>query len=319
MTSRRKTIIFRVPDGQRPTRLDLYISSHVADISRTRIKLLIETHNVKVNREECKPARMISGGDIIEVYWPWPEPPPVAAEPIPLDIVFEDDHLLVVNKPAGLVVHPARRNYSGTLINALLYHCRDYRPPIKPRIIHRIDKETSGILVVPKTIETYRVLQRQFKTHRIERVYHGITTGIPHPRASEINAPIRDGAAGQPRFVSSSGKSAFTSYRTIKIFNHFALVEFRLKTGRTHQIRVHTAHKGFPILGDSKYGNRHPIPEGMSLDRRETLLTHVNRHMLHAMVLGFVHPATGKSITFSQEPPEDMSAVLAYLDRYDRR
>ena len=318
MTGRRKTIIFRVPDGQRPSRLDQYINSHISDISRTRVKLLIDTNQVKLNREECKPSQLVSGGDIIEIYWPWPEPPPIAAEAIPLDIVYEDEHLLIVNKPAGLVVHPARRNYSGTLINALLFHCKDYPSSIKPRIIHRIDKETSGILVVPKTIETFRALQRQFKTHRIECVYRGITTGIPRPLTSEIKAPIRDGAAGQPRYVSPNGKPAFTAYRTVKKFNNFALLEFRLKTGRTHQIRVHTAHKGVPILGDGKYGQRHPIPDRMNLEKRNALMTLVNRHMLHAMVLGFIHPATGESLTFSQELPEDMTSVLSYLSLHDR-
>jgi 23S rRNA pseudouridine1911/1915/1917 synthase len=244
-------------------------------------------------------------------------PPPVdpraAPEDLPLTIVFEDEHLIVVDKPSGLVVHPAAGNLDGTLVNALLHHCAGrlsgINGTLRPGIVHRIDKDTSGLLVVAKSDAAHEGLARQFADHSIERTYLAICAGLPRPAAGTIEARIGRSDANRKKMAvlaetSSRGKHAVTHYRTISPLDGCALVECRLETGRTHQVRVHLASIGHPLLGDPVYGRD---PKALRPLLKEL---HFARQALHAASLGFVHPVTGERLGFKAELPADMAELI---------
>ncbi|MBN8502594.1 MAG: RluA family pseudouridine synthase [Sphingomonadales bacterium] len=289
--------------------------AEASGLSRERVKGLIGEGRVRldgkpVTQASLKPAP----GTSFEIHVPAAAAAEAAAQEIPLDIVFEDDHLLVVDKPAGLVVHPAAGNLDGTLVNALLHHCRGKLSGIggvaRPGIVHRIDKDTSGLLVVAKSDKAHEGLARQFADHSIERAYLAIVSGRLTPAAGTIRANIARSATNRKKMAlvdDGRGKPAVTHYRTVENFTWASLVECRLETGRTHQVRVHLSSSGHGLLGDPVYGRTH--------QRHRELLgrLHFARQALHAAVLGFIHPITGEQLRFESTLPADMAELLVEL------
>jgi 23S rRNA pseudouridine1911/1915/1917 synthase len=294
-------------------RLDAWLRQQFPAMSRAAIQRLIAEGHITVNGASTKPTHHPRAGDIVRVEWP--EARPAAAEPedIPLDILYEDDALLVLNKPPGLVVHPAAGNEKHTLVNALLHHCKGGLSGVggvaRPGIVHRIDKDTSGCLVVAKTDEAHLALSAQFAGRSVHKAYHAILCGELARERGEIHAAIARHVSHRKRMAVNDdrGRSAHTSYRVLERLNSATLVEALLHTGRTHQIRVHFQHLGFPLLGDKIYGQRQ--------NKRLADLTHYSapRQMLHARELAFLHPRTGKRLKFIAPLPEDFSAALKSL------
>ena len=292
------------------TRLDLVLSAGLEDYSRSFIQKLFEKGGVSVNGKPCTSKKYkCAAGDLVEIVIPEPERLEAAAEDIPIDIEYEDEHLLVVDKPAGMVVHPAPGNYSGTLVNALMYHCGDQLSSIngviRPGIVHRIDKDTSGLLVVAKTDRAHAGLAAQLEEHSINRIYKAIVLDNikedegtidaaigRDPKNRLRNAVLKEGMPGY-----ESARRAVTHYKVLQRFGRYTLVEAKLETGRTHQIRVHMAYIRHPLLGDELYG---PAKNKAG----------AKRQMLHAGVLGFVHPVTETYMEFESPLPEDFTKVL---------
>jgi len=294
-------------------RLDKALAE-ASGLSRERVKALIADGAVTVGKSVASnPSAKMQPGARFSIALPPPEP--LAAEPqnIPLDVVFEDDHLIVVNKPAGMVVHPAAGNHDGTLVNALLFHCAGKLSGIngvaRPGIVHRIDKDTSGLLVVAKSDAAHEGLAKQFADHSITRRYVAVCAGYPSPRSGTISGRIGRSDKDRKKMAvlpddSSRGKRAVTHYATLQTLNHAALIECRLETGRTHQVRVHCASIGHPLLGDPVYG-RTPKSLKPVLDRLG-----FQRQALHAEQLGFIHPITGESQNFHADFPADFQELI---------
>jgi 23S rRNA pseudouridine1911/1915/1917 synthase len=310
---------FSVDSQEAPQRLDVFLAGREKTLSRSRIKKLIEEGLVKVEGREAKPGLRLKPGDEVSVLLPEPRDPEVRPEPLPLEILFEDPHLLVLEKPAGMVVHPAAGNYSGTLVNALLHHCRDLGGiggVLRPGIVHRLDKDTSGVLVAAKDDAAHRGLSEQFKKHKPVRKYLGIVFG-QLPEEGRVDAPIgrhpvhRQKMSARPR----KGREARTRWKVLERFPHFCLAEFRLETGRTHQIRVHLSSIGHPLLGDPAYGGRRGLAAVDPPVLRQGLQK-FSRQALHAAVLGFTHPIRGGYLEFAAPLPADMEEVLALLRKW---
>lgn len=295
---------FAVPPEEAGERLDRVLADRFPDLSRAQLQRLIRSGAITVNDTVVRPACRLAPGDLITVTFP--EEPTVRPEPFPLDIVYEDEHLLVVNKPAGMVVHPAARMVSGTLVNALLAHCpqvADVGGSDRAGIVHRLDRETSGLIVVAKNPEAHAALQRQFKRRLVRKTYVALVEGQVQPREGIIEVPIgRDPKDRTRMAVSRTGRPAVTQYRVVEIFPQYTLLEVRPHTGRTHQIRVHLAWLGYPVVGDRVYGRR-----------RQTLLP--DRHFLHARELAFTHPVTGEKLVLSAPLPPELTALLNQLRR----
>ncbi len=297
--------IFTISGEYAGVRVDSVLSLLLEDVSRSYIQKLIGNGNVLVNGRGVKKNFILSENDRVDVDMPPPVPCDAVPEDIPLDIVFEDDHLIVVNKPKGMVVHPAAGNLSGTLVNALLYHCGALsviNGTERPGIVHRIDKDTSGLLVCAKSDEAYRGLAAQFAEHSITRIYRAVVYFSFDEEKGTVDAPIgRDPKNRLRMAVCEDGKRAVTHWKVRERFNGFTEIEARLETGRTHQIRVHLASINHPLLGDEVYGNikKHPYKtEGQ---------------MLHAGTLGFIHPVTGQYMEFVSEPPQIYTDTLRKL------
>lgn len=317
-----------IPDGKRKERLDLFLTNQLENATRTKIQKLIEAGYVTVDSKTEKPSYKVVPGNVVEVIIPIaPRPEETEPEDIKLNIVYEDDYLLIVNKPAGMVAHPAYANYTGTLVNALLFHSQklsnynktDEAHPFKrPGIVHRIDKDTSGLLVVAKDEWTHAKLAAQFAKHSIEREYWAVAWGKFKGRKGEIDFNIARSKSDRKKFtiVKDEGKTAFTYYEVLEEFEFATLLKLNLKTGRTHQIRVHLSGTGHPIFGDPTYGGRE-IVYGASLpkmkSRIQNLLEIMPRQALHAKTLGFIHPHTEKFIRFDSELPDDMKEFLNKL------
>jgi 23S rRNA pseudouridine1911/1915/1917 synthase len=309
--------------GEEGLRLDRMLALHLPLLSRTRLKRLIETGRVSCAGAPCRdPALRIHAGQNFVVSLPQAEEAAPAAQPIALDIHFEDAHLLVVDKPAGMVVHPAPGNPDGTLVNALIAHCGDSLAGIggvrRPGIVHRLDKDTSGLIVVAKTEAAHRALSQDFAARRIDRAYAAIVWGVPVPASGEIAGNIGRSPQNRKKMAvvaAGKGKRAVTRYRLERSFaGHAALLECRLATGRTHQIRVHLAASGHPLIGDSLYGAR----AGRGLARAGALgaeIARFPRQALHARRLGFVHPADGRQMAFDSPLPADLQSLIANLER----
>jgi 23S rRNA pseudouridine1911/1915/1917 synthase len=301
------------------TRLDKALAD-ASGLSRERIKALLEEGRITLDgKSVTQPSLKPAAGAAFAIAVPAAVPAEARAQDIPLVVVFEDEHLVVVDKPAGLVVHPAAGNLDGTLVNALLHHCRGQLSGIggvaRPGIVHRIDKDTSGLLVVAKTDAAHEGLARQFADHSIERAYLALVAGVPSPLAGTVRgaiarsntnrkkmALVEDGPNGAKR-----GKHAVTHYRTLEPLGQASLVECRLETGRTHQVRVHMASIGHGLLGDPVYG-RTPAPLRPLLAAQ-----HFHRQALHAAELGFLHPVTGERVHLVSTPPADMNRLLVEL------
>lgn len=282
-------------------RLDAFAAAN-ADITRTRAAALIEEESISVNGKSAAKNLKLKPGDRVTVVLPDPKPYEVLPENIPLTVVYEDSDLLVVNKPKGMVVHPAAGNRSGTLVNALLWHCKDSLSGIggvqRPGIVHRIDKDTSGLLMVAKNDAAHLFLAEQIKNHSFTREYEAVVYGTPKPAESVIEAPIgRHPIKRKQMAVVENGKPALTRYRVIAENGGFAHVALRLETGRTHQIRVHMAYIGHPVAGDGVYGPK-------------KVITALEGQCLHAKKLGFVHPATREYLEFDSPLPDYFTSFL---------
>ncbi len=277
-------------------RIDAFLASKLHDVTRSWLQKLIEAGNVSVEgREKLAKNYKLRAGDRLTVELPEPETLDVLPENIPLDIVYEDKYLLVVNKPSGMVVHPAVGNHTGTLVNAVMFHCGDQLSSIngvvRPGIVHRIDKDTSGLLVIAKTDAAHRGLAEQFAVHSIKRAYRAVVYNNIKEDDGRVDAPIGRNPKDRLKMAvvsADKGRRAVTNYHVIERSGKFTYVECRLETGRTHQIRVHMAYIGHPLLGDPLYGPR----KGMS---------GVTGQVLHAKELGFVHPITGEYMEFDSE------------------
>jgi 23S rRNA pseudouridine1911/1915/1917 synthase len=286
-------------------RLDKFIAAHVPDLSRTAVQRLIDDGFVAVNGKPGVASRRVGQGDEIVVRVPPPAPATIEAEAIPLSIVYEDGDVIVVDKPAGLVVHPAAGHAHGTLVNAVLAHAPDLRGvggETRPGIVHRLDKDTSGLIVVAKHDAAHRHVQRQFKARTVQKVYLALVEGRLVPGEGIIDAPIaRDRAHRQRMAVVQDGREARTRYRVIRDWGLFSLVEAYPETGRTHQIRVHFAWRGHPLVGDTLYGRQKPsLP--------------IARHFLHAARLTLRLPSSGEERTFESPLPEDLRRVLQRIE-----
>jgi 23S rRNA pseudouridine1911/1915/1917 synthase len=290
-------------------RLDTVIPAHVRDLSRAVVQRLIKIGEVTVNGRPSKPSYRVQVGDEVVVHVPVETPEPVAPEDIPLDIIYEDDTLLVINKPAGMVVHPALGHTSGTLVNAVLAHCpqiADVGGPERAGIVHRLDKDTSGLILIAKDEATRTALQRQFKRRQVVKTYLALVEDQVQPREGIIEAPVgRDKRQRKRMAVVRRGREARTMYRAVEYFAGHTLLEVRPHTGRTHQVRVHLAWLGYPVVGDVVYGRR-----------RQRLLQ--DRHFLHAAQLQFTHPTAGEEVDFKAPLPPELTAVLKRLRRSEK-
>jgi 23S rRNA pseudouridine1911/1915/1917 synthase len=316
------TIEIIVPPGKKKERLDLYLTHHVENATRNRVQRAIREGLVLVNGDTVRSSHTVTGGEIILVTLPSPPPQDALPEAIPLEILFEDEFLLVVNKPAGMVTHPAHGNYTGTLVNAVLHHCGGMAAPtdpMRPGIVHRLDKETSGLMVVAKTEQALTGLARQFARRTVRREYQAIVWGVFRQRKGLIEADL--GRSKQDRkkmAVVKEGKPAATEYELLQQFPWLALLRLTLRTGRTHQIRVHLAHIHHPVFGDPTYNGRHLIAgPGTPKQKNEVehLLRLIPRQALHARTIGFLHPASGLAMDFDSPLPGDMESVLERLRR----
>ncbi len=289
---------------QKGRRLDAYMAEQVRQLSRSQWKMLIQDGSVTVNGASIKPNHKLNTGDIVE--WSMPAEPSgdVLPEQIPLNILYEDQTVLVLNKPPGLVVHPAAGNESGTLVNALLFHDPVFKEIERAGIVHRLDKDTSGVMVVAKTAEAMLELQRQFKARETEKEYLAVVWGTPPPRGRIETWIGRHPVHRQKMAVlKEGGRKAVSSYEALEYFADVTLVRVAIETGRTHQIRVHMAHLGHPVVGDTVYGRA----------RRMALPVLPNRQMLHADRLTFTHPASGKRLSFEAPLFDDMRLLLDSL------
>lgn len=305
----------KIPEKDKKQRLDAALAGLFEDLSRERIKSLVSSGNLTINGQiVTDPAAKKYAGEEFELVVPAPVEGPAKPQDIPLDVVFEDEHLIIVNKPAGLVVHPAAGHPDGTLVNALLHHCKGQLSGIggvmRPGIVHRIDKDTSGLMVSAKSDEAHQGLVALFAQHDIERRYLAIVNGRPNPSSATIEGNIGRSNVNRKKMAvvgDDKGKPAMTHYTVKEPLDGSALVECQLETGRTHQVRVHMSHIGYSLIGDPLYGVRRKS----LLSRRKDI--QFGRQALHAATLGFVHPVSKEKLMFSINLPEDMQELFMKL------
>ncbi len=317
-----KKLTFKIPEGKKKERIDTFLANSIEHTSRAKVQKLLKNELVKVNGKIVKANYKISAGDVIDVTVPIPpRPDKIEPEDIPLDIVYEDDYLMVINKPAGMVVHPSAGNYTGTLVHALLHYTQKLskvNEEVRAGIIHRLDKETTGLLVVAKDEWVHLKLAEQFSSHTIKREYWAVCWGLFDEPKGEVIGNIARSKKDRKKFAISEteGKHAHTFYEVLEEFEYTSLIKLRLKTGRTHQIRVHLSSINHPIFGDPTYGGRR-ISYGTNIpkikERVNKLLEIMPRQALHAKTLGFIHPITKKEILLDSELPEDFAMLLNEL------
>ncbi|HHV38550.1 MAG TPA: RluA family pseudouridine synthase [Tepidimicrobium sp.] len=291
-------------DGQR---LDLYLATKLEDLSRTYINRLIKDRFIYVNDKEVKPSYIVKEGDLIQIKKPTVKKIELIPENIPIEIIYEDKDIVLVNKPENMIVHPVKDNYSGTLVNALLYHIGRSslsNSDIRPGIVHRLDKDTTGLLVIAKNDRAYSKLSEQFIERTVKRIYITLVHGEPDMEEALIDAPIARDPVNRTRMkvVNKGGRRAITHYNVLERFNGYTLLKVSLKTGRTHQIRVHMDYVGYPIVGDPIYTNR-------------TNAFNVSAQLLHAGKLGFCHPGNGNYMKFEVGPHRRFSRIIELLRR----
>lgn len=295
-------------------RLDVYLSEKNEDITRSYIKTLVESGNIFINgKNVSKAGQVLKENDVITLNLPEEKEADIVPQNIPLDIIYQDNDIIIVNKAKGMVVHPANGNYDGTLVNALMYLCKDNLSTIngivRPGIVHRIDKDTSGILVIAKNDNAHKKLSEQFKVHSIKRKYVALVKGIVKEDEFTIDLPIGRSVKDRKKMAVTfkNSRNAVTHVKVLKRYynSKITLIEATLETGRTHQIRVHMSNKGYPLLGDEVYG------------RKDTKFK-TNGQMLHAKMLGFIHPTTNKYVEFSSELPEYFRSIVDVLEKREK-
>ena len=308
-----------VEEGAQGLRLDVFLSECVEDASRTFIQKAIKAGHVTVNRRVCtRPSRLVAVGDEIHIEVPPQPATDLTPENIPLDILHEDADVLVVNKPSGLVVHPAPGHRGGTLVNAVLYHCPDFQRPgeeaTRPGIVHRLDRDTSGVMVVAKSPRAFQSLSRQAREHAFERWYLALAQGEFPESRGRINAALGRSLTDRKRMSVTpvQGREAITHFEVLERFGTASLLKLRLETGRTHQIRVHLRFAGHPVLGDPVYGAVDFQSWALS-EAARTALQNLRGQALHAEMLGFAHPAGGEFMRFEAPPPPDFQSALDAL------
>ncbi|MBU3759873.1 MAG: RluA family pseudouridine synthase [Candidatus Omnitrophica bacterium] len=300
-----KTDDLQVPGDKAGIRIDVFLAESYGEIlSRSQVKRLISEDKITVMGKSVTAHYKIKAGDLIRISRQETRDFQARAEDIPLEILYEDESLIVVNKPAGMVVHPAHGNYEHTLVNALLFHTgklSESDDTMRPGIVHRLDKDTSGVMVAAKNDRAHRFLARQFKEHTIERVYHAVVRGVVQHEEGLCEEPVGRAFLNRRKIIirPTGGKDARTFFRVTRRYRDASLLEVRPQTGRTHQIRVHMSFLGHPILGDALYGGTSAA---------------ISRQALHAKILGFVHPVTRERMLFETELPEDMRKTLALLE-----
>lgn len=316
-----RTLKISIPQDAHGKRIDFVLSQMDIGLSRSFIHKLILDKHVLADNKPIKPSHKLKGGEQIQIEVPPLEKPSIEPENIPIDIVYEDSDLLVVNKKAGMVVHPAVGNYSHTLVNALLFHCKDLsgiNGVLRPGIVHRLDKDTSGLLVVAKNDFAHLSLAEQIKNRTLLREYVAVIWGHMPVNEGTIEAPIGRALKDRKKMAVTrlKGRESLTNYRILERFGICDLLSIRLKTGRTHQIRVHLSYLNHPVLGDPEYGGRQKWLKGIYDQERplaQSLLNLIDRQALHAKKLGFVHPRTKEYLEFDSALPEDMETVLRLL------
>jgi len=323
--NRTETVI--VPTEVASERLDRYLSALTElELSRSQIQRLIDDGLILVDDKVVPKNYRLRGGESIVITIPPPEAPDASPENIPLNIIYEDDFLAVIDKPAGLVVHPAPGNPRHTLVNALLYHLKQVVPDetgLRPGIIHRLDKDTSGLLVVAKDEITARNLRQQLADRQVTKIYRAVICGHMPERDGEIDLPVGRSLKDRTKMTVTHlhSREAITRYTVVKSYRLVDLVDVHLVTGRTHQIRVHFAHRNHPVFGDPEYGGRLTWLKGIDPARRieaRKLLDLIDRQALHAAALTFIHPTSGKEMTFTSDLPADMQRLLDYLDSREK-
>jgi 23S rRNA pseudouridine1911/1915/1917 synthase len=317
---------FLIKEEDTGTRLDVILTKFIPDLTRSNLKKVIANKQVKINNSiEKSPSKKLKTNDTIQVDLIPKEEIKILPTKIKLDVVHEDKDILIINKPAGMVVHPGAGNYKKTLVNALIYKYKnnlsDINGSIRPGIVHRIDKETSGLLVIAKNNKSHSNLGKQFSDHTIQRTYQALTWGVMRPLNGRIETLI--GRSRKNRQLMSvteiTGKKSITNYKTLKVFNikdipKISFLECELETGRTHQIRVHMAYKGNSLLGDQQYGKKNLRFKKINEDF-ENKLKILNRQALHAKSLGFIHPTSSKLISFESKLPRDFKKILDLLNK----
>jgi 23S rRNA pseudouridine1911/1915/1917 synthase len=319
---------FKADPGQTLLRIDKFLSDRIENASRTRIQSAAIAGNILVNNCTVKPSYRIKPGDIVQVVLPTPPREiELIAENIPLNIIYEDDDVLVVNKEPGMVVHPAYGNYTGTLVNALMWHFRDLplfnTGEARPGLVHRLDKNTSGILVIAKNEYALNRLSKQFYDRTTDRRYNALVWGTPDPPEGTITGNVgrslKDRKVMQVFKDGSEGKNAITHYKVLEDLGYISLVECKLETGRTHQIRVHFSYIKHPLFNDEEYGGN-KILKGTTFTRYQQFIRNcfsiLPRQALHAKSLAFDHPVTGKRLSFDSDLPDDMQQVIEKWRRY---
>ena len=324
-----RTINLSVKTEENNQRVDAFINNKEKSLSRTRIKNLILKKNLKLNNQILiSPSKKVSTGDQLSLEIPEPKLASLKPYKFKLDIIYEDKDIIIINKPAGIVIHPGAGNYDNTIVNALMNYCggnlSNIGDELRPGIVHRIDKDTSGLIVIAKNNFTHENLSIQFNKHSIKRVYQLLIWGKLRPRTGTIKTLIKRSTKNRQLMEvgTTKGKIAITNYKTLEVFENnktptLSLVECKLKTGRTHQIRVHMSHKGNNILGDKKYKKK--FKKFKNIDSKlENLLLKLDRQYLHAKTLGFTHPVNGKEIEFSSFLPQELENILKMLRKLNK-
>ena len=306
MSDSPETLILNVDEAADGVRIDKFLSDTLTEYSRSFIQKIIKDDLVLANDKHVKSNYKVAAGDVLNITVPECKTPEIEPENIPLDIIYEDDDIIVVNKPKGMVVHPAAGHYSGTLVNALMYHCKDNLSGIngvsRPGIVHRLDKDTSGLLIVAKNDKAHVNMSEQIKNHEVKKTYIALVRGVVKENQATIDMPIgRSNSDRKKMAVTKTGKNAVTHIKVLKRYDKYTLLEVNIETGRTHQIRVHLSYIGYPIIGDCVYSN----------GKNEF---GVVGQCLHAKCLEFKHPITGKSMKLEAELPEYFLEILKKLE-----
>ena len=312
-----------VPDGQNKMRLDQYVANKLEKKTRSQIQKLIKEGDITVDNKTVKPSYQVVGGERILINLPPPKQSDLLPENIPLDIVYEDKSIIIVNKNPGMVVHPAYGNLSGTLVNALIFHCQqlsEINGEFRPGIVHRLDKNTSGLLIIAKNDFVHSQLSSQFSNRTINREYRAIVWGHLKENHGRIETLINRSSKDRTRMVvAKQGKIAITNYEIIEEYSIASLLKIKLETGRTHQIRVHLSSIGHPVVGDDTYGGRNKQIINLNQKNQRLareILNTIPRQALHAKTIGFFHPETETDMSFDSEIPFDMKKILNLLSQY---